>query len=491
MPSQNSVTELALFEAVFQNNLIGISIAENLNIIKVNNAFCKMLGYTPKEFKKKNILDISIPNQNDHSASLIKKLVAKEIEYFTVVKQYRHKSGKFIYVETNVSGVYDNNDQYLMSVAMHQNISDKVSSERHLRSSESLIRGLFENSPLGIIVNTIKNNNLSNVNSGFCELIGYSRDELQHMSIADITYSADLKKHLPFIEKLKTNEINSFVMEKRYIHKSGKLVWATTKVATVRNAQNELLYDFAIIEDITERKKSERKLIQSNNKLKKINKELDHFVYRASHDLKSPLASILGLINVARIDKSTDPFDTLDIIESQIHRLEFFIEDIIDYSKISRVGNIYSIIDFSKLLNEAIKDNEYLKGFDSITTSVSIEGKVELHTDVSKLMIIFNNLISNAIKYSDHRKSDSYLRVKVKKLRKEATIEIEDNGIGVKEEYLGNLFTMFYRATDKGSGSGLGLFIVKEALDNIGGEISVSSEFGKGTSITLKIPNKK
>jgi signal transduction histidine kinase len=103
---------------------------------------------------------------------------------------------------------------------------------------------------------------------------------------------------------------------------------------------------------------------------------------------------------------------------------------------------------------------------------------------------VFNNLISNAIRYSDPYKKQSFVRIGITTTVDQAHITVEDNGIGIEQEHIEKVFNMFYRATESKSGSGLGLYIVKETLDMLGGKIQVSSTMGKGTTFTLTIPNK-
>ena len=489
MLKSNFSEESLFYKTLFENELIGISISDGFNFIKVNDAMCKMLGYTCEEFLQKQIMDITVKDEDDHSEEDIEKLMRKELDHFTTIKKYRHKSEEIIYAETNVSGVYDSNRKYLMSIAIHQNITEQVLSNKKLKTSEKFFRGLFENSPVGITIGSIKNDSLDKVNSEFCKITGYTFEELKSISVKDITHIDDREKHLKSFEKLRNGEIDSFEVEKRYIHKTGKIIWANTSISTIRNLNGELISDFAIVEDITDRKKYEEKLKRNNSTLKKINKELDHFVYRTSHDLKAPLSSILGLINVARLDQKTDPYYILDAIESQIHRLELFIKDIIDYSRISRVENNFSKINFNELIDSALEDNAYISGYKTVDKSIIIEGDCDFYSDKNKIKIIFNNIISNAIKYYDAYKKESFLKINIYKTAKEAIIEVVDNGIGIKKDRISKLFTMFYRATDTKEGSGLGLFIIKEVLDSVDGKISIDSEYARGTSIHITIPN--
>jgi signal transduction histidine kinase len=120
---------------------------------------------------------------------------------------------------------------------------------------------------------------------------------------------------------------------------------------------------------------------------------------------------------------------------------------------------------------------------------ISIDETFPLFSDAIRLSIIFNNLISNSIKYRHPRKEKSFFSVSIKVYSEKAVITVEDNGIGIGEKYLDKIFNMFFRATEKSEGSGLGLYIVKEALDKLKGCIKVESIINNGTKFIIEIPN--
>lgn len=242
--------------------------------------------------------------------------------------------------------------------------------------------------------------------------------------------------------------------------------------------------------DITQQKKTEDILKEQNEELTKINSELDRFVYSASHDLRAPLMSVKGLLNMIKVDTekgNTEKY--LELIEKSVHKLDNFISDIIQYSKNSRIDLLVREINFHDLLEESISSLKYMEDAEKVRSICNIETHTAFHSDPSRLLMVFNNIISNAVRYRDKWKEDSYLKIDIRVNAQAASIRFSDNGIGIAREYIGDVFKMFYRATTESKGSGLGLYIVKSAVEKLQGTIEVHSEFGKGSTFTIEIPN--
>ena len=228
---------------------------------------------------------------------------------------------------------------------------------------------------------------------------------------------------------------------------------------------------------------------RSNAELRKLNNELDRFVYSASHDLRAPLASILGLINVARLDDSSRVDDYLKKIEISVNKLDGFIRDIIDFSRNARTEIEVEPIEFEKLIHEIIDNLMYLDEKNQIKRIVNVNATGSFYTDRKRLTIVLNNLISNAVKYFNPHSQNPFIEVDVEMNDRAAKIIVKDNGIGIAAVHLDNIFKMFYRGDEKSRGSGLGLYIVKETVDKIGGTISVNSKYGEGSSFTVTLPS--
>jgi signal transduction histidine kinase len=227
-----------------------------------------------------------------------------------------------------------------------------------------------------------------------------------------------------------------------------------------------------------------------NQSLEKTNAELDRFLYSTSHDLRSPLMSIKGLVNIARREKDGEVVNMyLNMIMERADKLDFFIKDIIDYARNSRTDIECDPLDFDALIDEVWDNYRYMEGAERIrfTKEVSTE---QVSGDRSRILTLFNNLVSNAVKYHNVHHPDPYIRVSVVGSSTNARITIEDNGIGIQKDRLGKVFDMFYRAHDYSKGSGLGLYIVKEVVDKLNGNIRVSSIPMQGTTFTVALPVK-
>ena len=241
--------------------------------------------------------------------------------------------------------------------------------------------------------------------------------------------------------------------------------------------------------NITEQVVASEKLKKNFEELEKTNHELDRFVYSASHDLRAPLSSILGLINLAELEANSKESTYLQMIKGRIHRLDGFIKDILDYSRNARTEMSFKMIDFDSILHESDVSLRLISSYEKLKVTFEVKMESFFYSDPLRLTIIFNNLISNAIKFQDQNKSESFLSVIINANEKEAYVQVKDNGIGIDEHHLPKIFNMFYRGTERSNGSGIGLYIVKETVEKLGGSISVESIFGAYTLFKIKIPN--
>ncbi len=240
------------------------------------------------------------------------------------------------------------------------------------------------------------------------------------------------------------------------------------------------------------RKKTEITLKRKNKELVKKNKELDSFVYSISHNLRSPLRSVLGLLHIAKID-NTGLDETmkayLNKMEDRISKLDDTLKEIILYSKNSHLKPKIQEIDIHRLFNEGFDKLEYLNGFERVERECEVRQEAPLWSDAFRLTMIINNLLSNAIKYRDKKKEKSFLKVFALVDTHYLTLQIEDNGIGIDPEHLSRIYDIFFRATEISEGSGLGLYITRESIGRLKGKIDVQSRLGRGTTFTVSIPN--
>jgi signal transduction histidine kinase len=229
-----------------------------------------------------------------------------------------------------------------------------------------------------------------------------------------------------------------------------------------------------------------------NQELKTANYELDRFVYSTSHDLRAPLNSMLGLIEIAQDDTADElMLEYLKMLKGNAKKLDDFICDILDYSRNSRMKVDNEQINFSELLNDVTQNLKFMGDTSRIVDfKIDITGDTSIYSDKNRLVTILNNLISNAIRYQNFRIPNPFVNIKIDSSNIETRIIIQDNGVGIPKEFHPKIFDMFYRVSHESVGSGLGLYIVKEAINKLNGHIEVQSEIGQGTTFSIKIPNK-
>ena len=230
-------------------------------------------------------------------------------------------------------------------------------------------------------------------------------------------------------------------------------------------------------------------LEDEREKLKKANKQLDSFLYSTSHDLRSPIASILGLTNLAKMELKDDTSLTyFSMIESRIKKMDSVIADILQLARTTKAELKIEKIDFNRLSQEVIADVKFNKGARAINLRYTPDPSFVFYSDYTQLTIIVGNLISNAVKYHNLEQADPFISVQFFAKLREVVIEIGDNGTGIEKEFQEKIFDMFFRASTQFEGTGLGLYITTEAASKLGGQISVQSELGKGSTFILKLP---
>lgn len=229
---------------------------------------------------------------------------------------------------------------------------------------------------------------------------------------------------------------------------------------------------------------------QQLKKLEKTNDELNRFVYSASHDLRAPITTIRGLLNMAKED-ITDPLSVqyFSLIEESVSRLDSFIRSIVQYYQNGKDIFDFKEIDFHTFIESILKEFSFEIHQNKIKTSVNILSESPFITDIFRLRIIVGNLISNAIKFRRKDIQNSEIKIEILADEKEAKILIKDNGQGILNEFQDKVFNMFFRVSPEISGNGVGLFLVKEAVEKLKGKIELNSVVSEGTTVCITLPN--
>lgn len=229
--------------------------------------------------------------------------------------------------------------------------------------------------------------------------------------------------------------------------------------------------------------------IEQHN-LKKANSELDTFLYRSSHDLRSPLTTISGIVSAIRLsddEKKTNEY--LNAIAERVTQADNVIRDIIKLRKAQKEDLAIIEVDLIKEIQ-----NEFSVLIDPNIAQPALIFEINenftLNTDSARLHTVLTNILGNAIRYSDGKK-DAEIRIDITREENGLTLHISDNGVGIDERHLPKIFDMFYRANKSSKGTGLGLYLVKDALNHMEGKIEVLSQKGKGTTFNIYLPDHK
>ena len=432
-----------LFEAAKDGILI-LNAATGI-IDDVNPFMIEMLGYTHDVFLRKHLWEIG----------LFKDIVANEDAFLKLKKEgyiryenlpLKTKDGKPIWVEF-VSNAYDVNGKRVIQC----NIRDITARKKaELKLDEQNKELVFQN---------------EHKEKRAAELV-VANKELAFQNEEKEKRAAELvvaNKELAFQNEEKEN-------------REAELVIANKELAF----QNE------------EKEKRAEELAIANKDLRKTNEELDRFVYSTSHDLRAPLKSMLGLISITKesIESSNSvQHERMEMLNKSVLKLDNFIEDILHYSRNTRMEVVKEAINFAEMIQEIKSNHKFMQGTKRLKLHTEVHNGETFLSDKRRISVILNNLISNAIKYHDTSKEYPFVNIFVVCSKENAVITIKDNGIGIADKDKEKIFEMFYRATKISTGSGIGLYIVKETLEKLGASIHLESELNKGTEIIVTIPN--
>lgn len=236
-------------------------------------------------------------------------------------------------------------------------------------------------------------------------------------------------------------------------------------------------------------RKQNEALLKANQELLKVNHELDNFVYSVSHNLRGPLSSVLGLLNLAQLEEKNKEIAAIHgMMATSVSRLDETLREIIDYSKNARNTIEVGTIDLEQFINAIIDKLESQHSNRTVNWIVDVKNEAPLITDKTRLDVLVNNILSNAMCYTDSLREPI---VSISAIIEEShlSITIKDNGVGIRKEILPRVYEMFFRGTELSQGAGLGLYVARETIKRLNGTIEITSAVGVGTTVTFIVPN--
>ncbi len=472
------------FRALVENapDVIALVSLENGYFIDVNAKFEEVHGYSREEALKMRPAELSMPVQPDGSiaeevtAENLVRVMAGEKVIFDEF-WYIRKNGDPFPARTELIKMQYGDTEVLR--ASTTDITDQLAQEQRFRA-------LFAESPIGFILNDFEGGQYLAANDAFLNLVGYTLEELNKLSYFDLTPERYAQDEEVQLESMRT--IGRFgPFEKHYIHKDGHEIPVVLNGTVVTEMGGRKVI-WSSVEDITERKQYEHGLVQTD-RLK------SEFLANMSHELRTPLNSIIGYTDVLLmgLDGDLDEETLVDVkaIHDNSQTLLRIINDILDLAKIEagrmtlelHEVNVKEVFDDIKTSNAGLLVNKSVE----IKTDVK-SGLPNFIVDPMRLNQILNNLVSNAVKFTE--KGAITLRAFTE--QDWMVLEVEDTGVGIKPEDLDAIFEEFQQADNSSTrtveGTGLGLAITRSLAELHGGGITVTSEFGKGSTFTVRLP---
>ena len=425
--------------------------------------------------------DYNLPSFNAIDALQIAKQISPEVPFILVTGAQTEE----IAVNCIKEGAYDyilkNSLTRLPSAVLNaikslQNRRERRTASKQLQDREEKYRHLFENSLVGILRWKLADGSILETNKKaheFTQLFCGEMNFFHHCFLKTDDYDTLVK------ELQDKGEVHNFEFQVRNTA-AYDIRWLSLS-AKVYIEEGEIE---GVIQDIT---KSKESIVE----LERVNYELDRFVYHASHDLKSPLRSIMGLVYAAK-DASTleEIYGYLDLFEQCTTKLESLVNDLLTLARSNRAEENLTPFNFEREIFEILQLLSSLNKDNHIRVITSIEKPTgDFIIDAVRMRIVMNNIITNAHKY--HRPSeDQFIKISTHYNRdNDLVLIIEDNGQGILPAHQEKIFEMFYRATNSSEGSGLGLYIVKSMVEKMNGTIKIKSEVNVGSTFTITIPN--
>lgn len=453
------------------------------NVIKLNDEAIKMLGYDIN-VSPLNLMNIVKKDYLEYTQKAFSELYSKGIyRNFRVVIITKEKEEKLVQVNSSI--IYNKDGKPIAAQGILRDITQEESVKELIEQQKKQLDIVIDHSPIGICLSNKDDSGIIMANNSLCKMLGYTPEELKSIKLQDVTHTDEKEISNAKREQLYKGEFESYSLDKRYIKKSGEVVWARTSVTGVKNSLKEVKYHVTTIEDITKEKKLEAQKEELLKNLENQNEQLNDYAHIVSHDLKSPLRSISALLSWTKEDLegrlTEDNLVNLNLMEGKVEKMDKLIGDILSYSSLQRDEINFELVDFNEIIQNIV---DILHIPDHISVKI-IEKLPVLMGDSVRLQQLFQNLISNSINYMD--KEVGLIEIKAVENEQFFVFSVKDNAAGIPKEDHEKIFKVFNTVGTHETSSGIGLSIVEKVVDLHKGKIWLESEPGIGTTFFFSI----
>ncbi len=460
-------------------------------IVLANEALCNIWGKTQQEVVGHPLFQVLPEIKGQVFESLLNNVFSSGVAFAgneierMITRRGKQEKG---YLNLIYQPLRNPKGEITGIITVAHEVTEQVIARKKIEESESRILQILDSIPQIAWTSLPQSSNINFFNKRWYDYTGLNYEQSLEAGWQQIIHPEDL----PVVIERRTKgrqEGKSYEIENRYKSaQDGTYRWYLSRIIPIKDEQGNISLWVGTATDIHEQKITQYKLENTLKELNDKNYELDQFVYKTSHDLRAPLTSILGLINISRLEQKEDIRKSyIDLIENRVHKLDNFIHSMLEYSRNARTSTVHELINFQALLQECLAELVYMKNFSRLQVTMEVKGE-GMYSDRFRLKIIFTNLISNAVKYQDFAKHQGNLRIYIAVFREQAILQFMDNGTGIAPQFQDKIFHMFFRGTENTDGSGLGLYIVKQTVDILQGNITVESTASQGTCFTVVLP---
>lgn len=458
----------------------GVMFIDNDSHIQfANRKFIETLGFEESELIGLRFGDLLHHNDPFHSKNLVSELLN---DFNPVEIHFMTKAGQQVWFKVKGTPLLGEFGQIEGSLLTHTEITAQKQAEATIRKKEQDYENLLETMNEGLLY-LKRDGKVKFANKRFLEITGFRIEQLANQKIPYQLLPETLLE-LIFEEAGTQKGESDFSYQYEITIQTLESVkkWCMINCSVTRDEQQAITGLLITYSDITDRKSTEEKLQLAQ-------RELNTFIYKSSHDLKGPLSSILGLIHL--LEKETESENVspcLGMIRQSAEKLDRMLNELLNVVRIKREKIYPESIQFRAEIELLLQNFENIEEFSQIQTKVLVENTRELRTDKRLFHSILHNLVDNAIKFR-RKGNDDFVSIRVHDFMHGVKIEVVDNGIGFDEKTRGNIFTMFNKGNNSNTGNGLGLYVVKNAIDRLGGFIEMSGGPGEMTRFSLFLPD--
>jgi PAS domain S-box-containing protein len=417
----------------------------------------------------------------------IEAALAGEIPY-EVEFRVRHPSGEMHWVETTATVLRDAEGRPVRMIGATTDLTERKRAEIELRRSEERFRAVFADAPIGMVL-THLDGQLIQVNRAYCEIVGYSPEELKSLSILSLTHPDEAEANERLFRQLVSGELSSYVLEKRVRRKDGEVIWVRASATALVTSHRMVPEVIRLVEEITERKQAEAERNQLIDALQRSNEDFAGFAHAVSHDLRSPLRTVTSMVQI--LDDTAggrlgpESAEVMRFITSAAARMETLIADLLAFSQVDQESKSQGPVDLNECLRDALTNlGESIRESGAKISSNPLP-IVAGHR--GPLVQLLQNLIGNSLKYRGA--APPRIDISVESIDREWRLHVADNGIGFEPQYAEQIFAPFKRLHgEEYPGNGIGLASCQRIVRRYGGSIRADSAPGQGSVFTVMLP---